>query len=539
MDNLSQKFQEFFNYISTQWKELPMVQKSIIGVLALAVVGSLAFLVVKQEQDKYAYLYQNLEQGDLDEIGSALKKLQYDSYSIDSKGVKVKANDVMRLRLKLAGEGLPARGQIGWEQFDKQDFTRTKFEQGIDKLRAIQGEMSRTINSLEGIISSRVHIVMPNTKLFEEDEKEPTAAIYLKTYRNVQISRKQIRAITLLVSRSVEGLRPDKVTIVDHMGRMLTEVQSDDPATRMTKEMLSFRKTLETDLRTKVTSLVGRIVGIDKIDAKIDVEVDFTREEKTVSDINPDKVVVLSSNTTNAEMNGRGLNPTGVPGAKSNVPGEQEELVINSNKAESTRNTERLNYEIAKTKSHKIMPVGQIIRITAAVIVDGKQLHLPNGAKPEFVERTAEEMKKIEELVKRAIGYRKGRDEVTVHNIMFELAPEQVEELNEKKEEDRKYITTIAISAAASLALILFFTFIIRPYFRWLSYDPEKKRRQTVIEEYTPDLEMGGIKNIQVKEDIPFEKMTPQEQIRYLAKHDPARTTEGIRMLLNPHHQTT
>lgn len=539
MDNLSQKFQEFFNYISTQWKELPLLQKSIIGVLALAVVGSLAFLVVKQEQDKYAYLYQNLEQGDLDEIGSALKKLQYTSYSIDSKGVKVKANDVMRLRLKLAGEGLPSRGQIGWEQFDKQDFTRTKFEQGIDKLRAIQGEMSRTINSLEGIISSRVHIVMPNTKLFEEDEKEPTAAIYLKTYRNVQISRKQIRAITLLVSRSVEGLRPEKVTIVDHMGRMLTEVQSDDPATRMTKEMLSFRKTLESDLRAKVTSLVGRIVGIDKIDAKIDVEVDFTREEKTVSDINPDKVVVLSSNTTNAEMNGRGLNPTGVPGAKSNVPGEQEELVINSNKSESTRNTERLNYEIAKTKSHKVMPVGQIIRITAAVIVDGKQLHLPNGTKPEFVARTPEEMKKIEELVKRAIGYRKGRDEVTVHNIMFELAPEQVEELNEKKEEDRKYITTIAISAAASLALILFFTFIIRPYFRWLSYDPEKKRRQTVIEEYTPDLEMGGIKNIQVKEDIPFEKMTPQEQIRYLAKHDPARTTEGIRMLLNPHHQTT
>ena len=99
-------------------------------------------------------------------------------------------------------------------------------------------------------------------------------------------------------------------------------------------------------------------------------------------------------------MNGRGLNPTGVPGVKSNVPGEQEELVINSNKAESKRNTERLNYEIAKTKSHKILPVGQIIRITAAVIVDGKQLHLPNGEKPEFVSRTPEEMKKIEELVK-------------------------------------------------------------------------------------------------------------------------------------------
>ena len=103
-------------------------------------------------------------------------------------------------------------------------------------------------------------------------------------------------------------------------------------------------------------------------------------------------------------------------------------------------------------------------------------------------------MKKIEELVKRAIGYREGRDEVTVHNIMFELAPEQIERTQHEKRRNRKYITTIAISAAASLALVLFFTFIIRPYFRWLSYDPEKKRRQTIIEEYTPDLEMGGIK---------------------------------------------
>ena len=136
MDNISQKFSEFINYISTQWKDLPTIQKSIIGFLCLAVVASLGYLVLKQEQDKYAYIYKNLEQSDLDEIGAALKKLQYTSYSIDSKGVKVKSEDVMRLRLKLAEEGLPSRGQIGWEQFDKQDFTRTKFEQGIDKVKS-------------------------------------------------------------------------------------------------------------------------------------------------------------------------------------------------------------------------------------------------------------------------------------------------------------------------------------------------------------------------------------------------------------------
>ena len=126
-------------------------------------------------------------------------------------------------------------------------------------------------------------------------------------------------------------------------------------------------------------------------------------------------------------------------------------------------------------------------------------------------------------------------DTVEVSNILFELAPYQIEAIKDKKEENRNYIATLAVSGGIALGLVLFFAFIVRPYFRWLSYDPERKAREAHVEEFKPDLELGGIQNVQVKEDVPFEKLSPQEQIIYLAKNEPARTTEAIRMLLNPH----
>lgn len=534
-----EKLNEFFTKLPAQmasfWGSLNTPKKiGIIAAFAL-LIAALASMVIFRKGPEMEYLFINLNPEDVRDITTELKKQQVNNYIVDDTGIKVPAQDVLQLRLKMTQEGLPSHGTIGWEQFDNKDFTRTEFEQNINKMRAIQGELARTISAIHGIISARVHIVAPERALFREDDKEPTAAIYIKTFRNTELSEKQIKGITHLVSRSVEGLRPEKITIVDHQGRMLTKVESDDPTTRLTEEMLSYKRQVETDLAQRIKSLVGRVVGPDRVEAKVDVEVDFTREEQTISDIDPDRIAVLSSNTTNQEMSGSGLNPTGIPGAKSNVPGEQEELVVNSNQAKSTRNSERLNYEIAKTHRHRILPVGTIRRISAAVIVDGSQAYPVDGSPPKFEPRTESEMAKIEELVRSAIGYREGRDEVRVHNMLFELGPMQVQAIQEKKEESRKYISTLVTSSVVALALVFFFAFVVRPYFRWLSYDPERKKKESVVEDFKPDLEMGGIQNVQVKEDVPFEKLTPQEQILYLAKHEPVRTTEAIRILLNPH----
>jgi flagellar M-ring protein FliF len=529
--NLSQRLGDF-------WQSLNGPKKIAAMAAVALLLGGFVSLFFIGERREMAYLYPNLSEQDNNEIASELRKQRISNFIIDDKGIKVPADQVMPLRLKLAQEGLPTRGMIGWEKFDDQDFTRTEFEQNINKLRAIQGELARTISSIDGITSARVHIVMPKKALFQEDEQEPTAAIYIKVQRGKEPSQKQIRGITHLVSRSVEGMKPEKVTIIDQEGKMLTKIESDDPTSRLTQEMTAYRRTIEAEMMNKIKTLVGRIVGQDRVDAKVDVEVDFTQEEQTINDIDPDKVVVISSNVNNQEMAGNGLNPTGIPGAKSNVPGEQEDLVVNSNSTKSKRASERVNYEVSKTKRHKVLPVGNIKRISAAVIVDGTQIYPADGTAPEFQARTPDEMRKIEDLVRSAIGFKEGRDEVKVHNLMFELAATQVQAIKEKKQENRKYISTLVVSSVIALALVFFFAFIVRPYFRWLSYDPERKRKEEIVEEFKPDLEMGGIQNVQVKEDVPFEKLSPQEQILYLAKHEPARTTEALRILLNPH-QTT
>ena len=299
--------------------------------------------------------------------------------------------------------------------------------------------------------------------------------------------------------------------------------------------MQTYKQSVERDLEAKIRSLVGRIAGSERVEAKVDVAVDFTQEEQTISEVDPEKVAVVSKNTQGSSMEGSGLNPTGIPGSKSNVPGEQENVQQTGSKSQNKQDSELINYDVSKTIAKKTLPVGNIKRISAAVLVDGRQEFPLDGAKPVFEPRTADEMKQIEDIVRKAIGYQQGRDEVTVTNMMFQMDPVQAQAINEVKKENRDYISTLALSSAAAFGLVMFFLFIVRPYFRWLSYDPERRSEQTLAEEYRPELDVGTGGSIQVKEDVPFEKLTPKEQIMYLAKNEPKRTTEAIRMLLNPH----
>jgi flagellar M-ring protein FliF len=491
------------------------------------------FLV--RSETPYEYIFTDVSSEDTQAILNEFKRMNVSDFGVDSRGIRVPTARAAELRMQLAQEGLPTHGVVGWEKFDSQDFTRTEFEQNINRLRAIQGEISRTITSIEGISSARVHIVTPKQSLFVEEQKEPTAAIYIRTKRNAKLNDRQIKGIQHLVCRSVEGLKPNNVTIIDHEGQMLTKIESDDFTSKMTKEMQSYKQSVEKDLETKIRGLVGRVTGSDRVEAKVDVSVDFTQEEQTISEVDPEKVAVVSKNTQGSSMEGSGLNPTGIPGSKSNVPGEQENVQASGSRSQNKQDSELINYDVSKTIAKKTLPVGNIKRISAAVLVDGKQDFPLDGTKPVFDPRTADEMKQIEDIVRKAIGYQQGRDEVTVTNMMFQMDNVQAQNISEVRKENREYVSTLALSGAAALALVMFFLFIVRPYFRWLSYDPERRIEQTLAEEYRPELDVGTGTSIQVKEDVPFEKLTPKEQIMYLAKNEPKRTTEAIRMLLNPH----
>lgn len=539
MDNIQKFFTNILTNLRGFWSQQSLLKKILIAGSIIGLFAGLAALVLMQEKDPYEYVFVDLTPEDQQAVTNFLKNANVD-FIVDNKGVKVPANEVLQHRLKLSQEGIPAHGVVGWEKFDAQDFTRTEFEQRINKQRAIQGELARTIMMIDGVSSAKVHIVTPKKSLFLEDSVEPTAAVYLKTKNGIELDKKQIRGIVHLVSRSVEGLKPQNVTILDGEGKMVTEVESDDFASKMTKEMLGYKRSIEKQYEENVRGIVGRIVGADRVEVKVDAVVDFTQEQQTISDVDPDRSAVLSRETQGYQLSGTGLNPTGIPGAKSNVPGEQEQLTQSQSSASNKKDSELVNFEVSKKVSQKTMPVGKIVRLTTAVLVDGKQDYPLDGTRPIFEPRSEEELKQIDDLVKTAIGFDEKRgDSIAVRNMMFQLDPIQVETMKEEKKETREYISTLTISAATALALVLFFAFVVRPYFRWLAFDPVKKQEQQLIEEFKPDIDVGSVQNVQVKDDIPFEKLSPQEQVLYLARHEPKRTTEAIRLMLNPQHSVS
>ena len=536
MENLRANFNKFFANILEQWNKASPLKKGLSAAVILAVLAGLSSLFFLKEADPYEYAFVDLGAEDVQSITSFFKRTNITDYQADAKGIKVPTKDVMGLRIKLAQEGLPAHGVIGWEKFDSQEFTRTDFEQRINKMRAIQGELSRTIMMIDGIANAKVHIVSPKQSLFLEEKSEATAAVYLKTKRGSELDKKSIRGIVTLVSRSVEGLKASNVTLIDGEGKMLTEIESEDPSSKMTKEMMTYKRQVEKQYEENIRGIVGRVVGGDRVEVKVDAIVDFTQESQTISDVDPERVVAVSRETQGFSLNGSGLNPTGIPGSKSNVPGEQEQTSANQSSTQNKKDSEIVNFEIGKKVSQKTLPVGRIQRLSAAVLVDGKQEYPTDGTRPSFDPRSEPEIKQIEELVRSAIGFDEKRsDIVTVRNMMFQLDPTQMEGIKEEKKETREYISSIGISSAIALALVLFFAFIVRPYFRWLSYDPTRKQEQQLVEDYRPDLELGTLQNVLIKEDVPFDKLSPQEQVQYLAKNEPKRTTEAIRLLLNPH----
>lgn len=538
MENVQQFFSKFQNRLGEFWRNLSAAKKAMLaGAVALAVIGTVTATVM-HKSEPYEYLFESLSSEDTQQVTTFFKQNNVEDYLSDSHGIKVPSTRVAQLRLKLAQEGLPAHGVVGWEKFDTQEFTRTDFEQRINKQRAIQGELSRTIQMIEGVTSAKVAIVSPKKSLFLEDHVDTTAAIYLKTRRGFELDKKQVKGIVNLVSKSVEGLKANNVTIIDGEGKMLTEQESDDPSVKMTKEMTSHKLQVEKKYEENIRAIVGRIVGPDRVEVKVDATIDFTQEQQTISDVDPDRVVALSRETQGYSLNGSGMNPTGIPGSKSNVPGEQEALPPGGgNSTSNKKDSEVVNFEISKKVSQKTLPSATLTKLSAAVLVDGRQEYPLDGSRPSFEPRSDEEVKQIEDLVRSAIGFNDKRgDSVTVRNMMFQLDPVQIETIKEEKKETREYITTLAVAGAIALSLVLFFAFIVRPYFRWLAYDPTRKQEQQVVEDFKPDLELGTLQNVQIKEDVPFDKLSPQEQVLFLAKNEPKRTTEALRLLLNPHH---
>ena len=451
--------------------------------LVTLILGSFAgciFLMSWSGKSEFHPLFSKLNPEDAGIILTKLKEQKIE-YRIASNGttILIPQEHIYETRMKMASDGLPQGSGVGFEIFNETKLGMTEFAQNVNYQRALQGELSRTINRIGEIESSRVHIVLPEKSLFVEDEELATASVALHLQAGKWLNQNQIKGIVHLLSSSVARLSPENVTIVDQNGKLLAGLKNDSTFGNLSSNQLEYQARVEKSLENRVRTMLESALGEGKAIVRLSCSFDFKSQEKTEELYLPDNRVVRSEQALNESTSSPELAPQGVPGIRSNIPGDAMTKEQNQSAARASifqKNDRTVNYEIGKVVSHIKEPVGEMTRVSIAVLVDGsyQRAEKEDGKVDwDYIPRTADEMQKFENIVKRAVNFNEERgDEVEIINIPFEstklaLKEEPVAEQNWIRllKEYQSYLKY----GFLSLFLILSFLFFVRPLVRWLT----------------------------------------------------------------------
>lgn len=409
------------------WRELSWERRlGVLFIIALGLALGIAVMLWAQTPE-YKPLFLDLSESQAGEILSALDKLKAD-YKIDRKSgaILVPAEAVYELRLRLAALGYPKQNESGYEILEKEPGFGTS--QALEQARyqhALEGEIARSIITLEGVKAARVHLALPKESVFVRQRKPPSASVVLQLMPGYEIRREQVQAIVHLVASSVPKLAPDKVTVVDQYGHLLNSVGQDRDELSLTDKQFEYKKKVEDHLVERIETLLVPLVGRDALRTQVAADIDFTAVERTEELYNPDLPALRSEQQEQKES--RQEVAQGVPGALTNQPpaagtapevANNKEANGNSTPVEAHKKLVR-NYELDRTISHIRQASGGIRRLTVAVAVDYLKLPQPDGT---VITRpyTQEELNNLIALVKQAVGYDASRgDQVTVTNVAF------------------------------------------------------------------------------------------------------------------------
>ena len=435
----------------------------IVGVTA-GVAAVLAWIMLRLGEPPMGLLYSGLELDDAQEIVQRLEQANV-PYQLRSGGRAILApqEQVLSLRMTLSGEGLPAGGVVGYEIFDETEALGANgFQQNVNYLRALEGELARTIRSIDAVRSARVHLVIPERELFSREKRTPSASIVVETGRS-GLNAASVRAIQNLVASAVADLAPERVTILDSNGAMLARgVNGEEDADNLAISQLEERTaSTENRIRRTVEDIVSRIVGPEAVRVQVSVEMDFSRITEQAEIYDPDGQVVLSTRTVEESASDRETEQAEGVTVANNLPdADQPSEAGPESSSNSSRLEEVVNYEISKTLKSTVHETGEIERLSVAVAVDGKYDTAEDGTET-YVPRTEEEMTRITALVRSAIGFDAGRDQLEVINVQFaqaekiEAEPEAGPFLGLTKD-DYMRIAEIAVLGVLGLILILF-----------------------------------------------------------------------------------
>ncbi|ELY5828512.1 flagellar basal-body MS-ring/collar protein FliF [Cronobacter turicensis] len=435
----------------------PKIPLMVAGAAAVAIIVA---LVLWAKQPEYRVLYSNLSDQDGGAIVTQLTQMNIPyNFADNGASIMVPAEKVYDLRLRLAQQGLPKGGAVGFELMDQEKFGISQFSEQVNYQRALEGELARTIETLGPVKSARVHLAMPKPSLFVREQKSPSASVTLSLQPGRTLDDGQVAAVVHMVSSAVAGLPPGNVTLVDQAGRLLT--QSGTGARDLNDAQLKYASDVEGRIQRRIESILAPIVGTGNVHAQVTAQIDFSNKEQTEEQYRPNsdpaQMAVRSRQLNTNDQVGAG-NPGGVPGALSNQPAPANSAPIdapagqnangqnangqnangqNTQRTQSTSTTgassgphssqrdETTNYEVDRTIRHTKMNVGDVQRLSVAVVVNYRQL---GNGKP--LALTADQLKQIEDLTREAMGYSDKRgDTLNVVNSPFTASDEAGGEL--------------------------------------------------------------------------------------------------------------
>jgi flagellar M-ring protein FliF len=442
----------------------PMRLFAALGITAIvaAAVFAVVFRVGGEEK---ALLFSNVEMSEAGEIASRLEAANI-PYELKGDGttIMVPRSKVLSARLMLAEDGLPSQGSVGYEIFDRQDaLGATQFQQNINRLRALEGELARTIASIHGVERARVHLVLPEKQLFAQERDQPSASIVLKVGGGA-LSAGQVRAIRNLVASAVPGLAVNRVTIADDDGRLLAAAEDDASGAAGAEAMDERKAGIEERLRKEVQAIVESVVGPGAARVQVSADIDFNRVTSTSQTFDPEGRVVRETNSSEESSKGAGPGGGGASASR-NVPDGTGENTSGGGD-ESERTEENVKYEISNTTKTEIVEGGRIKRLSVAVAVDGVTTPGAEGQPAAWAARDAQELERITALVKSAVGFDEARgDKVEVVNLKFARAPTEGTEAAKPSlfsfgKDDIMRGAEILAALIASLAVIFF---VLRP----------------------------------------------------------------------------
>lgn len=503
---------QFWNKLWGGFEALAPGKKASVIFVFVLTVASIFLLVYLTAQTEYRVLFSNLSQEDAGNIVAKLNEEKI-SYKLSASGtaISVPSDKIAQLRLELAASGLPQGGGVGFEIFDTKTLGATEFEQQLNYRRALQGELARTINSLDEIQSSRVHIALPKDSLFTDQQKKATASVALRLKPGKTLRPSQIEGIVNLVASSIEGMNPEDVMVVDSRGTTLSTRHSDNKLSKLTAQQIDFQRNMEKDLAARIQTMLENVVGQGKAAVRVTAELDFRVMEKTEESYDPDAQVVRST-----QKNSEVENAISAAGAVSDNPKKE-------------RIDEIINYEINKVVSKTVMPVGETKKLSIAVLVDGRYKKNENNEEV-YEPLPKNEIEALEDLVKKSAGINPQRgDQVVVTNMPFRKAAMEDAETASLKENIETFSPVLKyIGVFALIGFIVLF--VLRPLLKSVA---ESARSAPAMQEAPAGAPTGDYAAHAAEETLrqaqAQREMSDTEVARQLAKADAKQFADILR----------